>query len=65
MIYYCLTHFFITAKPEHFHYFDIGIYESKEKANDALNQLKDKPGFSIRPMLSEFVRSSDLELLDS
>ena len=49
MIYYRLTHFFITAKPDHFHHFDIGIYDSKEKANDALNQLKDKPGFSLRP----------------
>jgi hypothetical protein len=41
--------FFITAKPDHFHYFYIGIYDSKETANDALNQLKDKPGFSLRP----------------
>ncbi len=49
MIYYRLTHFFITAKPDHFHFFDIGIYDSKEKANDALNQLRDQPGFSLRP----------------
>ena len=49
MICYRLTHFFITAKPDHFHYFDIGIYDSKEKVNDALKQLKDKPGFSLRP----------------
>lgn len=49
MFYYRLTHFFITRQPEHFHWFDIGIYESKEKAQAALEQLKTQPGFCLRP----------------
>jgi hypothetical protein len=49
VIYYRLTHFFITAKQDHFHYFDIGIYDSKEKAQAALELLKTKPGFCLRP----------------
>ena len=49
MFYYRLTHFFITKKPEHFHAFDIGIYDTKEKALAALEELKAKPGFSLRP----------------
>ncbi len=49
MFYYRLTHFFITRQPEHFHWFDIGIYESKEKAQATLAHLKTQPGFSLRP----------------
>ena len=49
MICYRLTHFFITRKADHFHYFRIGIYESKEKAQEALELLKSKPGFCLRP----------------
>ena len=49
MIYYRLTHFFITRQPDHFHGFDIGIYDSKEKAQAALELLKTKPGFCLRP----------------
>jgi hypothetical protein len=49
MFYYRLTHFFITRQPEHFHCFDIGIYDSKEKAEAAHFKVKDKPGFSLRP----------------
>jgi len=49
MICYRLTHFFITCKADHFHYFNIGIYESKEKAQAALELLKSKPGFCLRP----------------
>lgn len=49
MIYYRLTHFFITRQPEHFHWFTIGIYDSKEKAQAALDLLKTKPGFFLRP----------------
>ena len=49
MMYYRLTHFFITKQPDHFHSFDIGIYDSKEKAEAALAEVRDKPGFSLRP----------------
>lgn len=49
MIYYRLTHFFITHQPDHFHSFDIGIYDSKGKAQAALDLLKSKPGFCLRP----------------
>ena len=49
MVYYKLTHFFITRQPEHFHYFPIGIYDSREKALAALEDLKTKPGFRLRP----------------
>ena len=49
MIYYRLTHFFVTRQPEHFHHFDIGIYDSKENAQAALAQLKTKPGFCLHP----------------
>lgn len=48
MICYRLTHFFITRQADHFHHFDIGIYESK-KAQAALDLLKTKPGFCLRP----------------
>jgi len=49
MFYYRLMHFFITKKPDHFHGFDIGIYDKREKAVAAIETLKTKPGFSLRP----------------
>ena len=49
MICYKLTHFFITKEPDHFHGFDIGIYDSKEKAQAAMELLLEKPGFCLRP----------------
>ncbi len=49
MFYYRLTHFFITKQPDHFHSFGIGIYDSKEKAESALAEVRDKPGFALRP----------------
>lgn len=54
MFYYRVTHFFITRKPEHFHGFDIGIYDSIEKAHAAIELLKTKPGFSFVPMHLKF-----------
>ena len=48
-LYYKVIHFFITRQADHIHGFDIGIYDSKEKAMDAVNQLKEKPGFCLRP----------------
>lgn len=49
MLCYRLIHFFLTPKPDHVHFFDIGIYDSREKAQQARSQLKDKPGFRLRP----------------
>ncbi len=49
MVYYKLTHFFITKQPDHIHYFPIGIYNSREKALAALDSVKYKPGFRLRP----------------
>ena len=56
MTYYRLTHFFITKRAKHFHFFPIGIYGSKSKAGSALAELMDKPGFACDPMLFGFVR---------
>ena len=49
MIYYKVFHFFITKQKEHFHFFNIGIYDSLKNANDAIEELKTKQGFSLRP----------------
>lgn len=49
MIYYKVFHFFITKQKEHFHFFNIGIYDSLKKANEAIEELKTKQGFSLRP----------------
>jgi hypothetical protein len=48
MIYYKVFHFFITKQKEHFHFFNIGIYDSLKNANDAIEKLKTKQGFSLR-----------------
>lgn len=49
MIYYKVFHFFITKQKEYFHFFNIGIYDSFKKANEAIEELKTKQGFSLRP----------------
>lgn len=49
MLYYRVIHFFITKKAGHFHFFDIGIYDTKQRARDAVEELKKKEGFCIRP----------------
>lgn len=49
MIYYKVFHFFITKQKEHFHFFNIGIYDSLKNANDAIEKLKNQPGFYLRP----------------
>jgi len=43
--YYKVYCFYITKEPEHFHGFDIGIFDSREKAEQAVEQIKDRPGF--------------------
>ena len=49
MIYYKIIYFFITKKPEHFHYFDIGIFDTKWQALNVVKELKTKEGFCLRP----------------
>ena len=49
MIYYRVIHFFITKEPEYIHRFDIGIYDSKKKANRTVKRLRKQEGFCLRP----------------
>lgn len=49
MIYYKVFYFFITNPKEHFHFFNIGIYDSLKRANEAIEELKTKQGFYLRP----------------
>ena len=49
MLYYKVIHLFLTKQPEHIHYFNIGIYDSKESAKNAIKMLKVKDGFCLRP----------------
>ena len=44
-IYYQVKCFYITKEPVQFHGFDIGIFDSVEKAEQAVERVKDKPGF--------------------
>ena len=43
--YYKVKCFYITKEPDHFHGFDIGIFDSIEKAQQIVEKVKDKPGF--------------------
>ena len=43
--YYKVKCFYITKEPDHFHGFDIGIFDSIEKAQQIVEKIKDKPGF--------------------
>lgn len=43
--YYKVYCFYVTKEPEHFHAFDIGIFDTIEKARQAVEQIEDKPGF--------------------
>ena len=56
MIYYKVIHLFFTKKPEHIHYFDIGIYNSKHLAKSAIETLKAKDGFNLRPHKFHIIR---------
>lgn len=47
--YYRVIHFFVTKKPEHLHYFDIGIYDSRKKAVKTVLRLRKQEGFCLRP----------------
>lgn len=47
--YYKLIHLFFTRQANHVHYFGIGIYDEKEKAMDAVEALRTKDGFCLRP----------------
>ena len=48
-IYYKVIHLFFTRQADHIHCFEIGIYDSKKKALDAIDALKSKEGFCLRP----------------
>lgn len=48
-IYYKVIHLFFTKQADHIHFFGIGIYDSKEKALNAVDALKVKEGFCLRP----------------
>ena len=48
-IYYRVFHIFFTKQAEHIHFFDIGIYDSKEKAMGVIEEMRTKEGFSLRP----------------
>ena len=47
--YYRVFHLFFTKQAEHIHFFDIGIYDSKEKATNTVKLMSTKEGFSLRP----------------
>ena len=49
MIYYKVVHLFFTKQADHIHYFNIGIYNSKALAMDAVEMLKTKEGFCLHP----------------
>lgn len=44
-IYYKVTCFYITKDPDHNHRFDIGIFDSRDKAEQAVCTVSGKPGF--------------------
>ena len=48
-IYYKVIHLFFTKQAEHIHFFPIGIYDTNEKALSAIDSLKTKEGFGLRP----------------
>ena len=48
-IYYRVFHLFFTKQADHIHCFDIGIYDSKEKAISTIELMRTKEGFSLRP----------------
>lgn len=47
--YYKVVHLFFTKQPAHVHFFNIGIYDGKKKAFSAIDKLKTKEGFCLRP----------------
>ena len=49
MICYQVIHLFFTKQAEHIHYFNIGIYESRQLAERAVEMLRTKEGFRLRP----------------
>ena len=43
--YYKASCFYITKQPDHFHEFHIGIFDTKERAENVAETIKEKPGF--------------------
>lgn len=49
MICYKVIHLFFTKQADHIHCFNIGIYKSQKLAEEAVEKLKTKEGFKLRP----------------
>ena len=49
MICYKVIHLFFTKQAEHIHYFNIGMYESRQLAERAVEMLITQEGFRLRP----------------
>ncbi len=43
--YYKVSCFYITKQPDHFHGFHIGIFDTRDKAEEVVVTIKEKPGF--------------------
>lgn len=56
MLYYKVIHLFFTKQTEHVHYFNIGIYDSRKRADVAIKTLKTKEGFLLRPDKFHIIR---------
>ena len=44
-VYYKVSCFYITKEPDHIHRFGIGIFDSRDKAENAVCVVSEKPGF--------------------
>lgn len=49
MLYYRVIHLFFTKQAKHIHFFNIGIYETRKRAEEAIAALKTKDGFKLHP----------------
>ena len=49
MLYYRVCHLFFTRQANYIHFFNIGIYDSRKCAEDAIELLKSREGFRLRP----------------
>lgn len=43
--YYKVSCVYFTKKPDHFHGFRIGIFDTKDRAEAVVATIKEKPGF--------------------
>ena len=56
MLYYKVIHLFLTKQADHIHYFNIGIYDAKKLAENAVQILKTKDGFKLHPHKFHIIR---------